>query len=393
MHIKQLSKNKYICTADGPRDPVTGKRKQVQRRGKSRKEAKERVEQAIADLKKNISIDTNIRFYEFAEKWFENYKLRGNKPNTLDYREYCISLMNQYIRNMKVREVSALNYQNILNDLHKKSTSFYTIRGVHNVAKMIFKYAKELGLIEANPIDAAFLPKEQRTVEEIEGDNIKNLYLESHELKEFLSYLDKYPNIVAKTILYTIAFTGMRPGECVSLKNQDVDFQLKQIKITKTTYAGKKSRKGDFQLTPPKTFGSVRIVDVDDIVLNQIKEMQTLRKKLKWPKSDYLFSTNDGHPPTVKYLRQTTYRIGLKTTISKSLYTYMLRHTHISLLAEAGVDLNYIMDRVGHKDSKTTTAIYLHVTQGMRDAARAKMHMRFNELLDGDDEKKNVSKM
>ena len=58
-----------------------------------------------------------------------------------------------------------------------------------------------------------------------------------------------------------------------------------------------------------------------------------------------------------------------------------LRHTHISLLAEAGVDLNYIMNRVGHKNSETTTQIYLHVTSGMRNNASQKMHAKFTELL------------
>lgn len=59
----------------------------------------------------------------------------------------------------------------------------------------------------------------------------------------------------------------------------------------------------------------------------------------------------------------------------------MLRHTHISLLAEAGVDLPYIMNRVGHKNSKTTTEIYLHVTRGMRVNARSKTHIKFSNLL------------
>ncbi|MEK5147023.1 tyrosine-type recombinase/integrase [Psychrobacillus sp. FSL K6-4615] len=58
-----------------------------------------------------------------------------------------------------------------------------------------------------------------------------------------------------------------------------------------------------------------------------------------------------------------------------------MRHTHISLLAEAEVDLNFIMNRVGHKNSKTTTAIYLHVTGGMRDNASQKMHAKFTDLL------------
>ncbi|WP_281274637.1 hypothetical protein [Lysinibacillus telephonicus] len=39
------------------------------------------------------------------------------------------------------------------------------------------------------------------------------------------------------------------------------------------------------------------------------------------------------------------------------------------------------MDRVGYKNSKTTTEIYLHVTKGMKENAAQKMHAKFTELF------------
>ena len=49
--------------------------------------------------------------------------------------------------------------------------------------------------------------------------------------------------------------------------------------------------------------------------------------------------------------------------------THIFRHTHISLLAEEGVPLKAIMQRVGHNDPTTTMSIYTHVTKDMEDAA------------------------
>ena len=80
-------------------------------------------------------------------------------------------------------------------------------------------------------------------------------------------------------------------------------------------------------------------------------------------------------------LNQTVRRLGALTNIQKQFRTYILRHTHISLLAEAGVDLNFIMNLVGHKNSDTTTKIYLHVTSRMRAAAIEKMQDKFSKLL------------
>ncbi|HHJ6569617.1 TPA: tyrosine-type recombinase/integrase, partial [Streptococcus pyogenes] len=43
-------------------------------------------------------------------------------------------------------------------------------------------------------------------------------------------------------------------------------------------------------------------------------------------------------------------------------HTHLFRHSHISFLAEKGIPLNAIMDRVGHSDPKTTLSIYSHTT-------------------------------
>ncbi len=51
----------------------------------------------------------------------------------------------------------------------------------------------------------------------------------------------------------------------------------------------------------------------------------------------------------------------------KHLTTYIFRHTHISMLAELGVPLKTIMQRVGHNYPNTTLSIYTHVTKSMHD--------------------------
>ncbi|TSI06675.1 site-specific integrase [Lysinibacillus sp. BW-2-10] len=380
MFCKPINKTTWLCIADGPRDPVTGKRRQVSRRGKSKGEAKKRVEAAIKELENATCFDSKIKFKEFSGQWLQQYRLKGNKETTNEHREYCISLLNKYIANRKMTEITTLDLQNTFNHLFESGTAQSTLSGTRNVVKMICSYAKDVGLIEVNPVEAVFIPKKQLSVEEINGSKVQELFLETTELKEFLGYVDKYRNVVYRTLIYLLAFTGMRPGEAVSLKLNDIDIEQKKIRITKTTYA-KTSKKGDFTLTPPKTHGSIRTVDIDDIVVEKILYLLKYKQDKDWKHSEFLFGDKEGIPPIVKLLNQTVKRIGQKTSITKKFQTYILRHTHISLLAEAGVDLNIIMDRVGHKNSKTTTEIYLHVTSGMKQQAAEKMHAKFTELL------------
>ncbi|CAM5247275.1 Tyr recombinase domain-containing protein OS=Lysinibacillus sphaericus OX=1421 GN=LS41612_10580 PE=4 SV=1 [Lysinibacillus sphaericus] len=99
---------------------------------------------------------------------------------------------------------------------------------------MMFNYAKEVGLIEINPVDGAFVPKKKMTLEQVSGQDVSQLFLEAEELKEFLRETDQYPNIAYRTVIYTIAFTGMRPGEALALKLEDVDLhQIKQFESTR----------------------------------------------------------------------------------------------------------------------------------------------------------------
>ncbi|MEF7494386.1 site-specific integrase [Lysinibacillus sphaericus] len=381
MHFVQINKTTWRCTGEGPRNPSTGKRRQITRRGKSKGEARKRVEKAIAELKKAYTFDAKITFDEFSQDWLKLYRMKGNKETTNEHRAYCISLLNRYLAKKKMTAISTIELQGVLNHLFENGTAFNTLRGTHNAAKMIFAYARETGLIEINPVEATFVPKKKMTLEEVTTEETSKLYLESDELKEFLRYVDKHRNIMYRTLIYTIAFTGMRPGEAVALKYEDVDLEKKVIHINKTVYA-KKSIRGDFELTPPKTFGSIRSVDIDDIVVEKLKQLNQWCEDREWIKSDFVFGDKVGIPPTVKMLNQTVRRLGALTDIQKQFRTYILRHTHISLLAEAGVDLNFIMNRVGHKNSDTTTKIYLHVTSGMRAAATEKMHDKFTMLLE-----------
>lgn len=160
---------------------------------------------------------------------------------------------------------------------------------------MIFAYAKETGLIEINPVGATFVPKKKMTLEEVTTEEIAKFYLEMDELKEFLSYVDKHRNIMYRSLIYTIAFTGMRPGEAVALKYEDVDLKKKVIHINKTVFAIKSIR-GDFELTPPKTFGSIRSVDIDDIVVEKLKQLYQWREDREWIKSDFVFGDKEGIP-------------------------------------------------------------------------------------------------
>lgn len=102
--------------------------------------------------------------------------------------------------------------------------------------------------------------------------------------------------------------------------------EKKVIHINKTVYA-KKGIRGDFELTPPKTFGSIRSVDIDDIIVEKLKQLYQWRKDREWINSNFVFGDKDGIPPTVKMLNQTVDDLVLLTPTNNSAPTSSATHT------------------------------------------------------------------
>lgn len=84
-----------------------------------------------------------------------------------------------------------------------------------------------------------------------------------------------------------------------------------------------------------------------------------------------------GYPEYIKTLENRMCRLLKLAGLNESLTPHSLRHTHVSLLAEAGVELHDIMDRLGHKDDDTTRNVYMHVTKVKKKEAAQK----FSELM------------
>ncbi len=186
-------------------------------------------------------------------------------------------------------------------------------------------------------------------------------------------------------VFLILAYTGIRVGELVALKWKDVDFKNNTISITKTYY-NSNNNTVEYQLVPPKTRKSRRKIVVDEDVINALKEHKKVQNKVieqlgdNYYNKDFIFAKMErqhGYPIVVKTVQNRMARLLAIANLNRELTPHSLRHTHTSLLAEAGVRLEQIMDRLGHSDDQITKDVYLHVTQEMKKEASQK----FSELM------------
>ncbi|WP_145152998.1 site-specific integrase [Paenibacillus xylanexedens] len=384
---------KWICTLEGPPDPVTGKRKQIPRRGDTQKEALARAQKIVDDLTKH-GVDAkkvkNLTFEQVKDEWLEDYaKTKNVKKSTVSVREGEIKIILRYYAKVKIDKLTHNHHQNMLNQMFEEGYSQSSLQGVDVTAKMIIKYAIKHKMRADNPFADTVIPVKLLTVEEIESDPIAEKILEKHELAEFLLAVKEHGLPMDLEIFHLLAFSGLRSGELCALKDTDFFLETNELRVTKTLYCPKNNVK-NYMLTPPKTKGSIRRFDViEDVMrgiashLDRMRSQRIAAKKLMddYHDENFVFARSDGYPFITKKILKRMDRLLLKTSITKRATPHIFRHTHISMLAEAEVDLKTIMERVGHDDAKTTLKIYTHVTKNMKKNATERIMKEFSDIL------------
>ncbi len=373
-------------------DPQSGSRRRIVKKGfLKQKEAKDALKEFERLAGARTFEDNNIIFKDMAQEWLDVYSETDVKISTIRVRNHEIGHLNRYFGLYKIKDITKKMYQNALNDLKKKEKLAHnTISGIHGTGRMIFKRAMEQDLILLDPTEYAFIPKDKQTVEDIENQSIVDKYLEKHELKLFLDVAKEKGEIDDYVIFTTLAWTGLRAGELLALKWKDIDFKENTINITKTYYNPTNNTK-KYKLLPPKTKGSIRKIDVEEEVIQALQKHQIKQKQIKlqvgkeYYDKDFVFGRLNppyyGYPHFIKTVENRMESLLKKTpSIGKRLTPHSLRHTHTSLLAEAGVELLQIMDRLGHTEDETTTQVYLHITKDRKKEASQKFAQLMRSL-------------
>lgn len=375
----------WSYTVDIGRDPVTGKRNQET---KGRFRTKKEAELAAASIELEVSQGSFVKeskttFEEFSETWLNLYRRQNFKDGSVRQRHYQIKVLLRYFSKVKIGKITRKNYQDAIIDMANK-LSRNSVIGVHGTAQMIFRKAMEFSEIKQNPTEFAKVPA--AAVSETEE---LPKYMEKEQLAEFLQ-LAKEKGLEGDYLVFLVmAYTGIRIGELCVLKWTDVDFEAKTISIN-GTLNNPDDVSTSYKIGTPKTKSARRTIDVDSKLIDELNKHRGKQNELKMSKrkvyhdEGFIFGRTDdafGYPPKRRTIETRMDRLTKHMILSRRLTPHSLRHTHTSLLAEAGVSLEAIMQRLGHKNDVTTRLVYLHVTKTVQKEASEKFSALMSNVV------------
>ncbi|HER5537502.1 TPA: site-specific integrase [Streptococcus pyogenes] len=358
-------------------DQMTGKRVKTSVTGRTRKEVNQKAKHAQLDflsngstIKRKVVIKT---FKELSHLWLETYKLTV-KPQTYDA---TVTRLNRHIMptlgNMKVDKITASDIQMLINRLSKYYVNYTAVR---SVIRKILQQGVLLGLIDYNPARDIILPRKQPNAKK------KVKFIDPSDLKSFLEHLEssqhKRYNLYFDAVLYQLLLsTGLRIGEACALEWGDIDLENGTIAINKTYNKNLKF------LSTAKTQSGNRVISVDKKTLRSLKLYQMRQRQLfnevGARVSEVVFAT-----PTRKYFNASVRQSALDTRCKEAgieRFTFhAFRHTHASLLLNAGISYKELQYRLGHANISMTLDTYGHLSKDKEKEAVLYYEKAMNNL-------------
>lgn len=382
----QIAKNNWRYRISLGKNPTTGKYEYISKTGFKRKsDAKHHAELIERQIRNGDYIaPSSTTFKQVADDWLKQYSNEA-KVSSVRAREKAIHHAISRFGTYPIQKVNKRLYQSFVDDMTTQFSKNY-VDSIVASTNMIFKYAYDMKLIKVLPSEGIKRPKKKMTVEELEGNELRQKFLEKEELFEFLQVAKyQHASLNSFEVFTTLAYTGMRAGELLALKWSDIDFDNNTISITKTYYNPNNNKK-KYQILTPKTESSIGKISVDANIIQLLKDykvnVQDKWKNELYVDNDFVFTDNNGYPLVIKKISQWIQSIMKQTNIDKNISTHSFRHTHCALLIEAGVHIKEIQERLRHKDINTTMNIYAKITNSYKKDASHK----FSQLM------KNVSK-
>jgi integrase len=341
---------KYTAhTADGP------KRRTLY--GKTRKEVADKLARALADRASGYTFDTeNMTVGEYLDRWLNDSDKGSVRTSTYERHEQIVRLhLNPAIGRVKLSKLTPAHVQGLYRDKLDSGLSPATVQKIHAVLHKALAQALKWNMIPRNATDAVKAPRPapeemyplspeeaSKLMEAAHGDKLEALYILAVQ-------------------------TGMRQGELLALKWEDVDLNRGVIHVRRTLVRNG----GRIALGEPKTKNSRRPVNFTGAAVKALKthleqQLEDIERLGDLYCDDGLvFTSGVGTLINPSNLRRRSFAPLLQRARLPQIRFHDLRHTCATLLLSRNTNPRLVQALLGHATVAITLDTYSHIIPGM----------------------------
>ena len=364
--IRKRSEKSWELTIDLGRDADGKRRRKFVNVKGTKTQAQQKLRELLSAQDKGVPIGAQkITFGEWLSKWMLEYVVPNTRQKTIERYEGLIQRhIAPVLGRIELTKLTPSDIQALEAKLTAQGMAPQGVQLAHNVISGAFKYALRMERAWRNPAKSVTPPRITRT--EVAPPDIARV-------KEILSLAEEEGHPLFPC-LHLLAYTGMRRGEALGLRHQDLNLEAGTVSIVQTL--GRSLHKGII-IQPTKTNAGRRMIDIDDVTVGVLrshlgKQLLT-RMELEGVYEDtgLVFPGPLGellNPMAVTRAFQSfAKRLGLT-----GVKVHDLRHFHASVMLQSGQTMVLVAKRLGHASIATTADVYAHLMPGWgKEAANA----------------------
>lgn len=288
----------------------------------------------------SIKYSIKTRTYLFYLQINENYIAKFNKAITSEHlNEFVFDIRQKY--------------------------SYSTTKIIKSLISRSLKYAYDNRIIDNKYVLNVKLKNEStRKIEAL-------MIAEQSKLEKYILNRGKHYHYGILVALYT----GLRIGELLALKWNNVDFKNKLIHIEKTVVCIGKNHKTMIVEDTPKTSSSIREIPISTVLFKILLEIK------RYSNCEYVIASRNNKRVEIRAYQKSFENL-LKRLNIKHHGFHSLRHTFATRLLELGVDVKTISELMGHSSPTITLNRYVHTDLNNKRKAVERINKKPVQLTD-----------
>ncbi len=374
----RASDDRWVGAVSVGWDP-SGKRIRKVVSAKSAEKCRSKLRELQRKIDDGLPIDDGmLTVNELLDRWLDVLRRQVAAPALANYEVIARYHLRPELGRRKLASLTVSQIDQLLAAKLDAGLSISTVRRIRSVLAQAITQAERWGLASRNIAKLSAPPKASRQ---------EGRALSIDEAKDLIAHLQGHRR---QTLFVTMLTTGLRRGEALGLKWEDVDPDQGKLLVRRQLRrdvgafdtATKRHAGGSLILVEPKTSSSRRAVDLPSIAVDMLalqRERQQWDRQVAketWQESGHVFTTSIGTPLDPRNISREFATLAEQAGLGH-WHIHELRHSAASLMLGGGVPIEVVSNVLGHASIRITADTYGHIGSAQRRAAARALNSVF----------------